>query len=273
MLDFENEDFTIPPSFSHKLLEESLKDDEHLFVLWATLKIPMPENPGWVADAMFDCLANCIKAAGKEDKTFMVFPYNLSNYKSVSDLPPGVVDLEGLLVEINDWLHYFPQAKPRAKGSNVYTVLLIGLSMPFILFIKKLSPWCKQKKFGLWEASLQSEKPVSIGWLLFSTNSMDLVLFKEQIAECIQDIPVGLCWKMINMGTQGKVKEEDQVQVLHLFIDELNIEMAKPLLMALYESHPSADHVFPLHIQMQLVPEIDTVFEYQRKEKHLCLSK
>jgi len=84
--------------------------------------------------------------------------------------------------------------------------LLIGLSMLFVTFIKKLSLWCKEKKFGLWEASLQSKKPVSIGWLLFSTNTMDLIPLKEQISKCIQDILVGLCWKMINMGTQGKVK-------------------------------------------------------------------
>jgi len=64
--------------------------------------------------------------------------------------------------------------------------------MAFITFVKKLSLWCKEKKFGLWEASLQSKKPMSIGWLLFSMNTMDLVPLKEQISESIQDIPVGL---------------------------------------------------------------------------------
>jgi len=73
-----------------------------------------------------------------------------------------VVDLNSLPEEIDDWLPYFPQAKPQAKGGNVYMALLIGLSMLLITFIKKLSPWCKEKKFGLWEVSLQSKKPVSI---------------------------------------------------------------------------------------------------------------
>jgi len=118
----------------------------------------------------------------------------------------------------------------------VYTAILIGLSMLFVTFIKKLSPWCKEKKFGLWEASLQLEKQVPIGWLLFSTNTMVPLPLKEQITEQIQDIPVGLHWKMISMGTQGQVKEEDQVQALHLFVDELDAQMAKPLLTALYPS-------------------------------------
>jgi len=51
---------------------------------------------------------------------------------------------------------------------------------------------------------------------------------------------------MIILGTQGQVKPEDQVWALHIYVDKLDITMAKPLLMALYESRPSVDHVFPL---------------------------
>jgi len=141
----------------------------------------------------------------------------------------------------------------------VYTTLLLGLGTPFVMFIKKLSPWCKEKKYVLWEASLQSEKPTSIGWLLFLTNTMDILPLKEQISEHIHDIPVGLQWKMINMGTQGQVKESDQVRALHLYVNELDVRMAKPLLLALYRSQPPDDHTFLLHIQMCLVPEIDSV--------------
>jgi len=164
------------------------------------------------------------------------------------ELPPAIVDLDSLPEEVEEWLQYFPGAKPRTKGGNVYTALLIGLSMPFVTFIKKLSPWCKEKKYGLWESSLQSEKPTSIGWLLFSTNTMDIPTLKEQISESIQDILVGLRWKMINMGTQGQIKEADQVCALHLYVDELDVRMAKPLVSALYPSHPADDHTFPLHI-------------------------
>ena len=102
---------------------------------------------------------------------------------------------------------------------------------------------------------------------------MDPVLLKEQISECIQDIPVRLCWEqMINMGTQGKVKEDDQVQVLHLFVDKLDVKMAKPLLMTLYTSQLSEDHAFPLHIQMWLVPEINLVLNLKRRKnvEKLC---
>ncbi len=150
-VDFESDDFAVPPSFGRELSEESLKTDANPYVLWATLKIPAPANPGNAADAMFDCLADFIEAAAEEDKQFQVFPYHLSRYKSATDLPAGIVDLDSLPEEVDDWLWYFLGAKPRVKGGNVYTALLIGLSTPFVTFIKKLSPWCKEKKYGLWE--------------------------------------------------------------------------------------------------------------------------
>jgi len=265
-VDFETDDFAVPPSFGRELSEESLKSDAHPHVLWATLKILAPEKPGNAADAMFDCLADFVEAAGEEDKHFCIFAYHLSRYKSVAALPPAIVDLDSLPEEVDEWLPYFPGAKPRVKRGNVYTAILIGLSTPFVTFIKKLSLWCKEKKYGLWEASLQSEKPTSLGWLLFSTNTMDVLSLKEQISESIQDVPVGLRWKMINMGTQGQVKEADQVRALHLYVDELDVRMAKPLLSALYPSHPEEDHTFPLHIRMRLVPEIDSVLNIKGRK-------
>jgi len=79
---------------------------------------------------------------------------------------------------------------------------------------------------------------------------------------------------MINMGTQRAVKLEDQVCALHVFIDELDVTMAKPLLMAVFASCPSVDHVFPLHVQMRLVPEIDLVLNMKGQKNvdklHAC---
>jgi len=62
----------------------------------------MPEKPGKVADTMFDCLADFIEAAGEEDKMFKVFPYHLSKYKSVADLPPLITDLDSLPEEVDE---------------------------------------------------------------------------------------------------------------------------------------------------------------------------
>jgi len=86
-VDFESDDFAVPPSFGRELSEEGLKSDAHPYVLWATLKILAPEKPGNAADAMFDCLADFVEAAAEEDKHFCVFAYHLSRYKLATDLP------------------------------------------------------------------------------------------------------------------------------------------------------------------------------------------
>jgi len=128
----------LPPSFSHKIYEETLCDNQHPFVLWAILKICLPENPGNVASTVFNCLADLIEAAGEEDKQFAVYLYHLSTFKQVSNLsPPSIVDTNGLPKEVDEWLQSFSQAKHHTKGGNVYASLLIGLSIPFHKFIKK----------------------------------------------------------------------------------------------------------------------------------------
>jgi len=43
--------------------------------------------------AVFNYLSNFVEAVSDEDKSFMVFPYHLSKYKSVTDLPAGVTDV------------------------------------------------------------------------------------------------------------------------------------------------------------------------------------
>jgi len=112
---------------------------------------------------------------------------------------------------------------------------------------------------GIWKAYLQSEQPTLLGWLLFSTQSMDVELLKDAISDAIKNIPVSLWWKTISQGSQGSIPKEQQVRALHVLVNKLNISMAKPLIMALYASKTSKDHKFPLHIWMHLVPEMDAV--------------
>jgi len=68
-------------------------------------------------------------------------------------------------------------------------VVLIGLNLPFTKFIKCFSPWCKEKKCGLWSLALQSEKGGILGLAAFFTNMMDMELLKGAIVDHIHDVP------------------------------------------------------------------------------------
>jgi len=142
--------------------------------------------------AVFDALEEFVTTLADEDPSFVVFPHNVSEYESVNDLPPLIKSPEDLPGDIDKWLTYFPQAKPRVSGGDTYTALLIGLSIPLPKLVKNLSVWMRNKHYGLWKAYLQSEQPYSLGWLLFATQLMDVELLKDAISNLIKNIPVGL---------------------------------------------------------------------------------
>jgi len=60
------------------------------------LKLAIQENPVNPANAVFDYLADFIDQATNEDKHFAIFPYALSEYVSVEDLPPLIDNVENL---------------------------------------------------------------------------------------------------------------------------------------------------------------------------------
>jgi len=97
-----------------------------------------------------------------------------------------------------------------------------------------------------------------LGLASFSTSTMDAKLLKEAISDSIENIPVGLQWKTISIRSQGSIPKEQQVK-LHIYVNELDVNMAKPLLTALYASKMGARHIFPLHICMCLILELDAV--------------
>jgi len=208
---------------------------------------------------VYDALEEFVTQLAEEDPHFLVYPYNLSTYNSVDNLPPPIETPDDLPNDIDKWLDYFLQAKLCVSGGDTYTALLIGMHIPLPKVVKNLSAWMHNKRFGLWKAYLQSEQPTSLGWLLFSMQTMGVKLLKEAILDQLENIPVGLHWKTISQGAQGSIPKDQQVRALHVLMDELDVQMAKLLIIALYTSKPDADHKFPLHIWMQIIPKMDAV--------------
>jgi len=75
--------------------------------------------------------------------------------------------------------------------------------------------------------------------------TMDIETLKLSVTDAINGIPVGLHWKMISLGIQGMVKQEDQVKALPIYVNEMDMLIAKLCLVTLYESWPSEDHKMP----------------------------
>jgi len=67
-------------------------------------------------------------------------------------------------------------------------------------------------------------------------------------------------------SSQGVIPKEQQVKALHVLVDELDVPMSKLLITALYTNNPTADHQFPLHIRMRLVPNMDAVLSTKGRQ-------
>jgi len=221
---------------------------------------------------VFDALEEFVTQLADEDPNFVVYPYNLRKYESVKYLPSPIETAKDLPDDIDKWLEYFLGAKPCVSSGDMYTALLIRLSIPLTKLVKNLSAWMQNKQFGLWKAYLQSEQPTSLGWLLFSMQTNDIEMLKDAISDQLENIPVGLCWKMISRGSQDSIPKNQQVKALHILVDELDIPMVKPLILTLYTSKPGANHKFLLHIWMRIVLEMDTVLNTkgQQNMDKLC---
>jgi len=142
---FAESPFQIPPSFGCPITEETLCDNDHPYVFWALVRLPILPNPVNPMATVFDALKEFVTQLVDEDPNFVVYPYNLSAFESVKDLPPPIETSEDIPDNIDDWLEYFPGAKPRLSGGNTYMAVLIGMSKPLPKVVKILSAWMHNK--------------------------------------------------------------------------------------------------------------------------------
>jgi len=68
---------------------------------------------------MVDALGEFLTKMQEVDCKFSIFLHNLSQYGSLTALPPTLDNPEALPSEVDNWLVYFLQAKPRFQGGNV----------------------------------------------------------------------------------------------------------------------------------------------------------
>jgi len=172
--------FFWPPSFLRNMVAQDLRTPNLPFIFWASIQLPLPASPTNATNVMFHMLDEFLTKMQEADHKFLIFPHNLLQYGSLKSLPPIIDDPEVLLSEVDNWLVYFPQAKLRFQGSDVYTTVLVGTSIPLRKTMKAQSEWFKETRYRIWEANIQTEAPVSIGWLLFSTNNINTAILHRR---------------------------------------------------------------------------------------------
>lgn len=79
-----------------------------------------------------------------------------------------------------------------------------------------MQDWLRQGQHGLYIDMLQAEDAVDIGWLLYSTQSMDAGALADEIMEAILPEKIGLRWKKIDTGSKKRVPESKVAKALNV---------------------------------------------------------
>jgi hypothetical protein len=154
------------------------------------------------------------------------------------------------------WLplqRYFRDATAYAEGGKTTVHVLIGSDKTFDEWYTKVNPLFRDKTANrLFKCQLQSEFPVTAGWLYRSHGSIDTNELQRETTK-ILGFPVGMKWRKIYSGRNGRALKDD-MQAVHVEVEAHNVREDTAALRELF--HAMRDEGFPLGIEMRFIADI-----------------
>ena len=193
------------------------------------------------------------------DASVALFPFHKAN-KNL----PAITDPLMIPKTLAEFRKYFDDAWVLVKGGYKYVKVLMGHNQTFSTIQENMGHIWRATETGCWARPLQVEKTTSMGWLLYSTGSME----KERITSVISGqtgIRVGLRWKTISLGTTGRVPKDKIVKAYHVEVDADNYRVAYPILKQFFSECATATS--PLGSTVRLIPEIAALASPKSKAK------
>ena len=98
---------------------------------------------------------------------------------------PLLTSLEKFPSTLGNLRKYFSRAQPNMRGQTLYVSILLGHNMPFLDIMENVRWWLSEKRFGLWKRQVQSETVKTIGYLLYSTRSLEPEYMKQIVEKAV----------------------------------------------------------------------------------------
>ena len=98
---------------------------------------------------------------------------------------PLLTSLEKFPSMLSNLRKYFSRAQPNIRGQTLYMSILLGHNMLFLDIMENVWWWLSEKKFGLWKRQVQSETVKTIGYLLYSTRSLEPEYMKQIVEKAV----------------------------------------------------------------------------------------
>ena len=151
---------------------------------------------------------------------------------------------------------YFARIQARPSGGKVFTDVFVQHTIPVDDLRGDTEWFMKENQMAMFKKQLQVESTAQMGWLLYSTQTLDNEALKVAI-EAEIGVQVALRWKYVN---SSKYIENDverkKWMAIHIEVDSKEMKKASKGLNRLYGSKSTK---FPLGIRMRLVSEFREV--------------
>jgi hypothetical protein len=115
------------------------------------------------------------------DKSAALVPWAEEHQKE----NPLLFDLTRFPTTLGLLKRYFTRAQPSTSGQTLYVSILMAHDMSFPDIMENVRWWLIEKKFGLWKRQVQSETVKPVGYLLYSTRSLEPEYMKQVVEKAV----------------------------------------------------------------------------------------
>ena len=135
---------------------------------------------------------------------------------------------------------------------TIYPMLRIGHDKPLEDIREDIREWSRETTNRIFSNMLQCESSSEIGWFLYSTQKMDSGALADEIADVL-GVNVGLRWKMVNLGTKGKVPEDKKVSAIAIEVDTKYKWQAQRRFIQFYGKEIQPTDYYPNGIRLRFI--------------------
>lgn len=207
------------------------------------VKVHIPAcEPGQQMLTLCEAIGAFINMLKAQDEKLVVYPWAEGSkdetLEEAEDLPTQMTGLQ----------KYCPRAYAAMKERDLYFSMYLGHELSFSDLHTNINHELLDTRSGWYRKQLQCEDTEVIGWLLYTTNDMDLAELMQKILTRYR-VTVGLRWRAIAPYTAtGKIS------AVHVEVNKKTANRDRAIIKRIYSSTATS---FPLSIKARLVPTLD----------------
>jgi hypothetical protein len=196
----------------------------------ATLKLTIPASDNPLSRAI-NLMKEFLTQLQDSDDSICIIPWHDEDAKK-TDIIETIGDVPTKLNELTIFHPRFYPGRPQ-QDNTLYVKVHFGHEEKFESISMDIKYWLMSGNHGFYHNMLQAESTETIGWLLYSTRSIDAGALAEDLYDKFE-VQVGLRWMTIDTGTKGKIPFDKKVFALHVEAIKQEKNTVKKALLQLY---------------------------------------